>query len=301
MGGFGATLHSDGCDSVTPRVGGDTRDYPVERAEAEFPLICIKYEQRINSGGPGKFRGGLGIRRDMEVLDDERYQKIGLSTIWDRSLIPPYGLAGGFSAAAQRVAVMRSDGTREYVPVELGTRCSQMPVHKGDIVSMRTGGGGGFSDPLDRDPEQVLSDLRQGAITEPVAVDIYGVIIDKKKWTVDAGATQKQREKIRQSRIYYTVLPKEDEEFIGNRRTVRVHPKLLNLLLVGSGGLIEIVGKSMAPLRTWTISDQKYSDSKIGLDKATMRMLKVREGDKVWVRDPNWAVKYVIKKEEEER
>jgi hypothetical protein len=143
--------------------------------------------------------------------------------------------------------------------------------------------------------------LGQGAITEPVVVDIYGVIIDKKKWTVDVGATQNQREKIRQSRLYCTVVTKEDEEFIGNRRTVRVHPKLLNLLLMGSGGLIEIVGKSMAPLRTWTISDQKYSDSKIGLDKATMRMLKVREGDNVWVRDPNWAVKYVIKKEEEER
>jgi hypothetical protein len=57
----------------------------------------------------------------------------------------------------------------------------------------------------------------------------------------------------------------------------------------------------MAPLRTWTISDQKYSDSKIGLDRTAMRMLKVREGDRVWVRDPNWAVKYVIKEEEEER
>jgi N-methylhydantoinase B len=263
MGGFGATPHSDGCDSMTPRVGGDTRDYPVERAEAEFPLICIKYEQRVNSGGPGKFRGGLGLRRDMEVLDDERYQKIGLSTIWDRSLIPPYGLAGGFSAAAQRVAVIRSDGTLEYVPVELGTRCSQMPVHMGDIVSMRTGGGGGFSDPLDRDPEQVLSDLRQGLITEPIAVDIYGVIIDKKKWVVDSGATQKLRGKIRQSRVYCAVVTKEDEEFIGNRRTVRVHPELLNLLFVGPDRLIEIVGKSMAPLRTWTISDQKYAYSKM--------------------------------------
>jgi N-methylhydantoinase B len=176
-----------------------------------------------------------------------------------------------------------------------------MPVHKGDIVSMRTGGGGGFGDPLDRDPEQVLNDLRQRAITETVAVDIYGVIIDKKKWIVDSGATQKQREKIRQSRLHCTVVTKKDEEFIGNRRTIHVHPELLNLLFVRPDSLIEIVGRSMAPLRTWTISDQKYSDSKIGLDKATMRMLKVREGDLVWVRDPNWAVKYVIKEEEEER
>jgi N-methylhydantoinase B len=301
MGGFGATPHNDGCDSVTPRVGGDTRDYPVERAEAEFPLLCTKYEQRIDSGGPGKFRGGLGLRRDMVVLDDERHQRIGLSTIWDRSLIPPYGLAGGFSSAAQRVAVTRSDGTLEYVPVELGTKCSQLPVHKGDRISMRTGGGGGFGDPLDRDPERVLKDLRQGAITEPVAVDVYGVMIDKKRWVVDTGATHKQREKIRQSRIYCTVVPKEGEEFIGNRRAVRVYPELLNLLSVGPGGLIEMVGKAMAPLRAWTIPDQTYSDSKIGLDKTVMRMLKVSEADKVWVRDPNWAVKYVIKKEEEER
>jgi hypothetical protein len=165
---------------------------------------------------------------------------------------------------------------------------------------MRTGGGGGFGDPLHRDPELVLKDLRQGAITEPVAVDIYGVIIDEKRWVVDAEATHMQREKIRQSRIYFSVVSKEDEEFIGNRRSVRVHPELLNLLSVGPGDLIEMVGKAMAPLRAWTIPDQTYSDSKIGLDKVAMRMLKVSEGNKVWIRDPNWAVKYVIRKEEEE-
>ena len=92
----------------------------------------------------------------------------------------------------------------------------------------------------------------------------------------------------------------KEEEFIGNRRAARVHPELLRRLSVGPSGLIELIGKAMAPLRVWTIPDQAYSDSKIGLDKAALRMLKVSEGDSVWVRDPNWAVNFVIRKEEEE-
>jgi N-methylhydantoinase B len=296
-GGQGATAQKDGTDSLNSIVGGDTRDYPVERAEAEFPLLCLEYKHRCDSGGPGKFRGGLGLWKDMRISDDERYQKLGLSVIWGRSKIPAYGIRGGFSGAPQRVAINRANGTLEYVPVEFGTRATLLPIHKDDVLSLRTGGGGGYGDPLERGPEAVLQDLREEKVSESVATDIYGVIIDKERWGVDVGATEKQREKVRQSRIYCSATRKE-EEFIGDCRAVRIHPDLLNALGVSSGDMIEMLGKSSAPLRVWTISDQECSDSKIGLDEVAMRILKVNKGDKLWVRDPNWFVRKIIRQEE---
>jgi N-methylhydantoinase B len=94
----------------------------------------------------------LGLWRDLIVLDDERYHKLGVSVIWGRSKIPPYGISGGFSGAPQRVAIIRTDGMLEYVPVELGTRATLLPIHENEILSLRTGGGGGYGDPLERDP-----------------------------------------------------------------------------------------------------------------------------------------------------
>lgn len=297
-GGFPATANRDGTDSISDIMGGDSRDYPMERGEAEFPILYTRYEHRFDSGGPGKFRGGLGIRRDIKILDDERYQNTGVSVIWDRSKIPPYGVVGGFSGVAQRVAIVRADGRLEYVPVELGTKCTLMPIHKDDTLSMRTGGGGGYGDPLERDPDMVLLDLEEGRISEPVAVHIYGVVIDKDKRVVDAKATRSQRDKVRQSRLYCRVRWKKDEEFRGNRRIVRLHPKLLNRLGVSQKDVIELVGKAMAPLRVWAIEDREYAELEVGLDNTAMHMLRVNEGDAVWVRNPNWFIKDVIDREE---
>lgn len=300
-GGFPATAHRDGTDSIADIMGGDTRDYPMERGEAEFPILYTCYRHRPDSGGPGKFRGGLGIWRDIKMLDDERYRKTAVSVIWDRSKIPPYGIAGGFSGVAQRVAILRANSRLEYVPVEFGTKSTLLPIHENDILSMRTGGGGGYGDPLEREPEAVLQDLQEGKISEPVAVDIYGVIIDEKRWSVDSEATKEQREKVRQSRLYCNIRQKKEEEFIGNRRTVRVHPELLNSLEVSQKDVIKLVGKAMAPLRVWTIEDRGYSKSDIGLDKAAMHMLKVNEGDILWVRNPNWFINEVLSREENRR
>jgi N-methylhydantoinase B len=296
-GGHPGSAQKDGCDSMATITGGDTRDYPVERAEAEFPLLCLKYKHRRDSGGPGRHRGGLGVQREMKILDDERYQRIGVSTIWDRSKIPPYGIRGGFSGAPQRVAIIRADGTLEYIPFEFGTKCTLLPIHKDDILSLRTGGGGGYGDPLERDPGAVLQDLREEKISESVASDIYGVIIDKKRGIVDGEATKKQRERIRQSRIYCNATAKEKEEFIGNRRAVRIHPDVLGAMSLEDGDMIEILGKSSVPLRVWTVSNKECSNSKIELDEVAMRMLRVNEGDKLWVRDPNWFVKKTIEQE----
>jgi hypothetical protein len=237
----------------------------------------------------------------MKILDDERYQSIGLSTIWDRTKIPCYGIGGGLSSCPGRVAILRSDNRLEYVPVELGSKCSLLPVHLNDTLICRTGGGGGYGDPLERDPELVLQDLQDLKVSELVAKEIYGVFIDKGRQAVDIDATKEQREKLKRAKIFCGV-KKKDEEFIGNRRIVRLNPQLLNLLgYLPSESLpylVELQGVSMAPLRLWTIEDEQYSHSEVGLDEASMRMLRINEGDRVWLRDPNWAERYVIATEE---
>ena len=138
---------------------------------------------------------------------------------------------------------------------------------------MRTGGGGGYGDPLEREPKAVLQDLQEGKITEPVAADIYGVIINKEKWIVDAEATRRQRRKVKQSRLYCKIRRKKDEEFIEDRRVVRVPAGLISSLGVCAKDVIELMGKAVIPLRVWTLEDESYSESEIGLDKIAMRML----------------------------
>jgi N-methylhydantoinase B len=299
-GSFGGSRGNDGCSSMTTYGAGDTRDYPIERAEAEFPLLCTLYRERVDGGGPGEFRGGLGLIRNMKILDDERYQKIGVSTLWDRTKIPPFGIEGGFSGCPGRVAIIRADGRQEYVPVELGSKCSLLPLHFNDILSCRTGGGGGYGDPLERVPDLVLQDVRHEKVSELVARDIYGVVIDKDNWMVDIEATKEQREKIKRSRVFLTVIQK-GEEFVGNRRIVRLNNESLNAPepLDTSPYLIELLGSANAPLRVWAIAANQCSESEIELDKVAMKMLRIGVGDKVWVRDPNWAKKYVLPNEEE--
>ena len=302
-GGFGASPGNDGCSSIIGYGGGDTRDYPIERAEAEFPLLCTLYRERVDGGGPGKFRGGVGLVRNMKILDDGRYQKIGVSTLWDRTKIPPFGIDGGFSGCPGRIAIIRTDGRQEYVPVELGSKCSLLPLHLNDTLSCRTGGGGGYGDPLERNPDLVLQDVRDEKVSEVVARDIYGVIIKKDTWMVDREATKKQRRKIKDSRIFLTVIQKS-EEFVGNRRIVCLNNELLNDVkyvsepLGTSPYLIELLGRAKAPLRAWAIGDAQYSNAEIGLDEVLMKMLGVNAGNTVWLRDPNWAKKYVVPVEE---
>jgi N-methylhydantoinase B len=286
-GGLGATYRNDGCDTVHNLVGGDTKDFAIERAEAEFPLQCILYESRCDSGGPGKFRGGLGLRKDMLVLDDQRHQKIGLSCIWDRSKIPAYGMNGGFSGYPQRIVIIRKDGTEETIPIELGTKATLIPLNKEDIISMRTGGGGGYGDPLDRDPKLVLNDVIDGYVLEDTAEKIYGVAIEKNTLTIDYKSTDKLRNALRQDRMII-MSSTAKEIFIGERRTIKVAPSILEKIGLNDGGIIEILGNWLAPLRVWVISDQNSSDKSIGLDETIFRILHIKEGDFVWLRNPHW-------------
>src|SRR5690606_8900929 len=123
-----------------------------EIIEQRYPLRLREFSLRENSGGRGRFRGGLGTVRVYETLDDVR-----LGLWFERHQTPSWGLEGGEDGAPPEVYVTRPGGEREMV-----LKCNAVPVSAGTVIEVLTGGGGGWGDPAERDPESVAEDRRLG-------------------------------------------------------------------------------------------------------------------------------------------
>ncbi len=179
-GGFGARYNKDGLDGVQVHVTNSS-NLPVECLENEYPLLVDRYEVRKDSGGAGKFRGGLGIRRDYLMIQDALFGSHA-----DRQHIAPWGLCGGGDGAVGAFVV--NPGTPEEYRLPSG-RVSDFPLKKGDILSALTPGSGGMGNPLERDPAMVLDDVQNGKVSPHKARELYGVVIDEAIERVDAEAT----------------------------------------------------------------------------------------------------------------
>jgi len=164
-GGFGAGPHNDGTD-VTAAGLSNTGNTPVESLEMDHPFIRLRrYELVTDSGGPGRQRGGLGVRRGYEVVDDG----VLLSTNGDRVGSAPWGLVGGHSAPPSTFTIYRGN-ERIVIPA-----ASNVPMQKGDYFEIEISGGGGYGDPRERAREAVLHDLRTGKVGRQAAVEVYGL------------------------------------------------------------------------------------------------------------------------------
>lgn len=181
-GGTGATWHSDGVDHMGCNIGNN-RNIPAEAAELEFPVRVWANRLRIDSGGAGAFRGGLGVERIIELRQGE----VTVSHRSDRHMTPPWGLHGGRPGARFTTQVLRADGRRETVPGRTSFRLSA-----GDRVIGLTAGGGGYGDPLQRPAERVADDVRDGKVSTRAARELYGVIIGA-DGAVDWPATTRRR------------------------------------------------------------------------------------------------------------
>ncbi len=169
-GGWGASLRQDGSGPFRTMAHGDTRLIPMELQEALYPLRIRELSLRPDSGGPGKFRGGLGMRNVYEVLRPCR-----LVVKFDRIQCPPWGVAGGHAGKPGWVTVKRA-ATGEEVTLH---KIKSFPLEVGDVVSVEVGGGGGFGDPLDRLPQSVKSDLLRGYISSQAALMDYGLDLNQ--------------------------------------------------------------------------------------------------------------------------
>ncbi len=183
-GGYGGRANSDGPDAVQTH-GQNTENAPIEETERNYPVRITRYELVNDSEGAGRYRGGLGLRRDY-FFDHE----VSFTILADRDRWGPWGLFGGLDG---RKASYILNPNAEAV--ELGSKVTLQLKH-GDVVSYRTCGGGGYGLPKERDPQLVLRDVRDGKVSPKRARDVYGVAIDTQLWIIDEAETAKLRERM---------------------------------------------------------------------------------------------------------
>jgi N-methylhydantoinase B len=189
-GGWGARPYEDGVSTCVSVCQGDVRNSPIETIELKSPVIVERRALREDSGGPGKFRGGLGIMTQMTNL---REGKWSLSNAGRRQC-PPWGIAGGGNGRAS-LNYMRNPGESELKPFD--------PIRKdsapGSSVMVATAGGGGWGDPLERPAEKVHLDVLEELVTLQSAREFYGVVIDTATRKLDLAGTQALRQQMRAS------------------------------------------------------------------------------------------------------
>ncbi|MBX5474464.1 MAG: hydantoinase B/oxoprolinase family protein [Thermoleophilia bacterium] len=169
VGGWGAWHGSDGEDGLINNVNGSLKDLPIEVLETKYPLRLTHYGFRADSGGAGRWRGGNGVVREY-TIDCEQAE---LFLWFERSVTPAWGLFGGHDATPPVVVVNPGrDDERRLL------KASRVPLRRGDVVRTMTGGGGGFGDPRERDPERVRRDVRDGHVTPATAWTVYGVEVE---------------------------------------------------------------------------------------------------------------------------
>jgi N-methylhydantoinase B len=168
-GGWGATDSSDGVSATVCINDGDTHNQPVEALEAKHPAVVGEYSLRADSGGPGRFRGGLGTTKSLRLLTD-----VKVNSFVERTKCAPWGVAGGGDALPNRIRVQRADGTELRFP---NGKIDGLGLAVGDSYVVETGGGGGFGDPRTRPAEAVLADVTAGYVSAERAASDYGVAV----------------------------------------------------------------------------------------------------------------------------
>jgi len=193
MGTWGATSTHDGQEGV-PHMASNQSNVPIEMIEADYPIRIERYGLLADTGGAGKFRGGLSLVREYRVLADE----IFLGVRSDKRRYPPHGLHGG-AAGAPSSNVINPDSDARLLPT---LPVQPITLRRNDVFRHIMAGGGGYGDPLERDPLLVLSDLRDGKITISHAREAYGVVFSEdSEPAIDAVATMLLRQARMKTRV----------------------------------------------------------------------------------------------------
>lgn len=186
-GGSGGRWYADGSDTV--HVVPESRNLPVEFVETRFPVRVESLGLATDSGGAGTFRGGLGYRKEIRALQDASFMSVA-----DRSILSCWGVRGGRAGTPFRVTI-DPDGAAARVMPGL---CDGEPVVADEVIRIETTGGGGWGDPLERDPARVALDVVQAKVSRAAAEADYGVVVTGPDDTavVDAAATAELRRRL---------------------------------------------------------------------------------------------------------
>jgi N-methylhydantoinase B len=188
-GAWGGSPWADGLDGNSHMMA-NMASQSIEVTEAEMPLSIIAYEFVTDKAGAGKYRGGVPFRRDYRFLEHEGMLQVRS----DRRDHRPFGLYGG-SPGQPSENYLNPDTDSRLLPSKL-----KMTIRKGDVFRHVLAGGGGWGDPVERDPHAVLRDVRNEFLSAERARSDYGVVIDTATWRVDEGATERLRAEIRDAR-----------------------------------------------------------------------------------------------------
>ncbi len=181
-GGYGARPNKDGIDAVQAHIQ-NTENSAIEETENNYPMRITRYELVADSEGAGKFRGGLGLRRDWQFP-----QHPATVTIFSgHRKKGPWGLFGGQPGRASSYT-LNPDGDARDLPSKV-----TLDLAPDDVVSYQTPGGGGYGDPMSRDPHAVLEDVLDGKISSRRAAEVYGVVIDECTATLNEKETERVR------------------------------------------------------------------------------------------------------------
>jgi N-methylhydantoinase B len=163
-GGAGGRSYKDGSDGIQVHVT-NTSNLPVEALENEYPLLVDRYELVEGSGGAGKWRGGLGLRRVYRGID----HTLTFSGQGERAVTAPWGLFGGMGGGTGAISLLYDNGTRK----NLAIKPASLDVEPGVAVCIETPGAGGYGLPVERDGDSLIDDLRSGKFTKEFMQEFY--------------------------------------------------------------------------------------------------------------------------------
>jgi len=275
-GGTGAFEGGDGSNSVRTWTESDmTTLQPIEAVEQLYPVRIERTALREDSGGAGRWRGGLGLTREVRV------QVAGsrLSVLAEKAVLPPFGVCGGAAGATNRFWVRR--GGEPVQPSALPGKVSAFPLEPDDVLLMESSGGGGFGDPLERDLAAVAADLSEGYVTPAGAARDYGVVtVDG---AIDAAATRERRATLRAARVPVSLRAAADLR-ADRGRPMRIDAATASRLGVTPGAVVELVNPRGAPLRAWVAALLPGDGARAEVAPEALGMLVVAEGDQVELR-----------------
>jgi N-methylhydantoinase B len=276
-GGIGAVEGLDGDHAIRTYTEGDFNTVlPVESLEKLYPMMVLDSGLRENSCGDGEWRGGLGMERRVQLLSS----RSTLTVLTDRVIVPPFGVNGGLSAMGNRFTVVR--GGVELEPSPLPGKVTAFPLMHRDIVWLRSAGGGGFGDPLNRSPALVLEDVLQGYISSQHAKEKYGVVISN--GGVDDELTRRERNNLRACRCQLTIRLMATDWFALHRRVCPISASIAELYGVADGQLIELASANGAPLRAWAKISRLPAERLLPIGPLGATILSVRDNDPVFLR-----------------
>jgi N-methylhydantoinase B len=183
IGGVGAAHHKDGEEGICSSF--NVTNIPVELHETRYPVVVDRLELIPDSGGAGRHRGGLGLRKDFTLLGED----VTFTNLMERTDSRPWGLKGGEAGNRGRTLLNPQEGSEELHPK------GEYSLEYGDTVSFQLSGAGGYGDPFERNPDAVVQDVRKGFVTPAEAREAYGVAVVEGdgEWTVDEDRTAELR------------------------------------------------------------------------------------------------------------